>query len=112
VKARGVKYMAKTFTLPDVQVGSLLEYYYTEDLAEYQIINSHWILSNELFTKKAKFTLNPYTSNYMPINLRWSWNQLPPGTVAPAQASSKVVSLEAPTSPRFRRRTICLPKTN
>src|SRR5207302_8403214 len=74
VKARGLKYMAKTFTMPDVQVGSVLEYYYTEDLAEYQIINSHWILSNELFTKKAKFTLNPYASNYLSINLRWSWN--------------------------------------
>ena len=34
VKARGVKYMAKTFTLPDVQVGSILEYYYTTDLSE------------------------------------------------------------------------------
>ena len=31
VKARGVKYMAKTFTMPDVQPGSILEYYYTKD---------------------------------------------------------------------------------
>src|SRR5256885_63540 len=29
VKAKGVKYMAKTFTLPNVQVGSIIEYYYT-----------------------------------------------------------------------------------
>src|SRR6516164_1643017 len=54
VKARGLKYMAKTFTMPDVQIGSILEYYYTEDLAEDFIFDSHWILSNELFTKKAK----------------------------------------------------------
>src|SRR5215475_3157524 len=65
VKARGLQYLAKTFTMPDVQVGSILEYYYTEDLAENFIFDSHWILSHELFTKKAKFTLNPYTSNYM-----------------------------------------------
>jgi hypothetical protein len=46
--------MAKTFTLPDVQVGSILEYYYTTDLSEQVIVNSHWILSNELFTKERK----------------------------------------------------------
>jgi len=34
VKAKGLKYLAKTFTLPDVQVGSILEYYYTHDLSE------------------------------------------------------------------------------
>src|SRR5206468_372282 len=53
-KARGLKYMAKTFTLPDVQVGSILEYFYTEDLSEHYVFDSHWILSNELFTRYAK----------------------------------------------------------
>jgi hypothetical protein len=102
VKARGLKYMAKTFTMPDVQVGSILEYYYTEDLADSYIFDSHWILSNELFTKRAKFTLNPYTSDYMLVNLRWTWNRLPAGTTAPAQASNKVVSLEASDIPAFQ----------
>ena len=77
VKARGVKYLAKTFTLTNVQVGSILEYYYTVDLSEKIIINSHWILSNELFTKNAKFSLRPYTSDYIPVNVRWTWNKLP-----------------------------------
>jgi hypothetical protein len=63
VKARGVKYMAKTFTLPDVQIGSILEYYYTTDFSEHYVFDSHWILSNELFTKHAKFSLKPYTSD-------------------------------------------------
>ncbi|HSY93631.1 MAG TPA: DUF3857 domain-containing protein, partial [Candidatus Binatus sp.] len=31
IKARGVKYLAKTFTMPDVQPGAILEYYYTTD---------------------------------------------------------------------------------
>ena len=57
---RGLKYWAKTFTLPDVQVGSIIEYYYTEDLSETNIFDSHWILSNELFTERAKFSLKPY----------------------------------------------------
>jgi len=33
-KAKGLKYSAKTFTLPDVQVGSVIEYSYTIQLAE------------------------------------------------------------------------------
>jgi hypothetical protein len=57
VKAKGLKYMVKTFTLPDVQVGSIIEYYYTLDLPEYFLFDSHWILSDELFTKSAKFSL-------------------------------------------------------
>ncbi len=34
VKAKGVKFLAKTFTLPDVQVGSIIEYHYMYDLNE------------------------------------------------------------------------------
>jgi hypothetical protein len=102
VKARGVKYMAKTFTMPDVQVGSVIEYYYTEDLAENLVFDSHWILSNDLFTKKAKFTLNPYESSYATFNLRWTWNRLPAGSTAPAQGPNKVVSLEASDIPAFQ----------
>lgn len=101
VKARGLKYMAKTFTFPDVQVGSILEYYYTTDLAEYSISNSHWILSNELFTKSAKFSLKPYASDNQ-VFLRWTWNQLPPGTTQPSQAPDHVISLAANDIPAFQ----------
>jgi hypothetical protein len=90
VKARGVKYLAKTFTLPDVQVGGILEYYYTVDLAEHYVFDSHWILSNELFTKNAKFSLRPYDGG---MYLRYNWNRLP-GTEKPAQGPDKVIRLE------------------
>jgi hypothetical protein len=102
VKARGVKYMAKTFTLPDVQVGSILEYYYTTDLSENFVFDSHWILSNELFTKHAKFSLKPYTSDYIPIGVRWTWNKLPAGGTPPAEAPNHVVNLEASDIPAFQ----------
>jgi len=102
VKARGVKYMAKTFTLPNVQVGSILEYYYTTDLSEHYVFDSHWILSNELFTKHAKFSLKPYTSDYIPWNVRWTWNKLPPGTAQPAEAPNHVINLEASDIPAFQ----------
>jgi transglutaminase-like putative cysteine protease len=102
VKARGVKYMAKTFTLPDVQVGSILEYYYTTDLSDKVIYNSRWILSNELFTRNAKFSLKPYTSDYIRISVRWTWNNLPPGTAQPTEAPNHVINLEASNISAFQ----------
>ena len=60
VKARGREVEAKTFTLSDVQPGSILEYYYTTDFSEDSVFESHWMLNHELFTKSAKFSLNPY----------------------------------------------------
>ena len=58
-----MKVLAKILTLPDVQVGGIIEYFYTIDLGEHMLFDSHWILSNELFTKKAQFSLKPYNLN-------------------------------------------------
>lgn len=102
VKGRAVKYLAKTFTLPDVQVGGIIEYFYTIDLGEYMLFDSHWILSDELFTKKAQFSLKPYKGTYVPYSLRWSWQGLPPGTVAPKEGPDQVVRMEASNIPAFQ----------
>lgn len=82
VKAKGVKYLAKTFSLPDVQVGSIIEYRYTIDFAEGWVYDSRWVLSNELFTREGKFTLKANPG----FALRWSWPLgLPPGSSAPKE---------------------------
>lgn len=101
VKARGVKYMAKTLTLPDVEIGGILEYYYTTDFSEKYIFDSHWILNDELFTKRAKFSLKPYASEYVPMSVRWTWHNLPPGTAQPAEAPNRVINLEVADVPAF-----------
>jgi hypothetical protein len=102
VKAKGLKYLAKTFTLPDVQVGSIIEYYYTRDLAEMYIFDSHWILSQDLFTRNAKFSLKPYHSDYSNYTCRWSWQDLPPGTAQPKEGSDHIIRLEAQNIPAFQ----------
>ena len=101
-KGRGVRYLAKTFTLPDVQVGGIIEYFYTVDLKEHYIFDSHWILSNELFTKKAQFSLRRYQSNYVPYSLRWSWQGLPPGATPPKEGPDHVIRLEVTDVPAFQ----------
>ncbi len=102
VKARGVKILAKTFTLPDVQVGSILEYSYTMDLGEHLLFESHWILSDELFTKKAQFSLKPYRgSSAVPLSLHWSWQDLPPGP-EPKEGPDHIIRMEANDIPAFQ----------
>jgi hypothetical protein len=92
VKARGVEYLAKTFTLPDVEVGGIIEYFYSLDLKH--VYDSHWILSEGLFTKSARFSLKPYKSSYVPISLRWSWQGLPAGS-EPKEGRDHIIRMEA-----------------
>jgi hypothetical protein len=98
VKARGFKFLAKTFTLPDVQPGSIIEYHYMVDFREGYVFNSRWILSDELFTKHGKFSLKPYGE----FALQWMWpNGLPEGTKPPLH-ENKVIRMESNDIPAFQ----------
>jgi hypothetical protein len=97
VARTGLKLLAKTFTLPDVQVGSIIEYRYRHDLRPGYVFDSHWILSQNLFTQYAKFSLNPYRG----FDLRFSWPQgLPDNTEAPKDRSGRI-RLETRDVPAF-----------
>ncbi len=98
VKAKGLKYLAKTFTMPDVQAGSIVEYRFTRILPAGYVYDSQWLLSEELFTKDAKFSLckSPRYS------LRWSWPRgLPEGTHPPAE-DHDFIRLEIRDVPAFQ----------
>jgi transglutaminase-like putative cysteine protease len=99
-KTKGLKYLAKTFTLPDVHAGSIIEYHYTIDFAEYWLFHSYWLLSEDLFTKKAVFSLKPY-SRY-PWNVQWSWPAgLPQGTEPPKEGPDHIVRMTSENIPAF-----------
>ena len=103
VKARGVKYMAKTFTLPDVQVGGILEYYYTMDLSGYTTSITRAgssATSSSPSTQSSLSTL--YVSDYRADLRALDLEQLPPGTTAPVEAPNHVVGLEASDIPAFQ----------
>ncbi len=93
VKGLGVKVMAKTFTLPAIEVGSIIEYYYTMDLSEDVLISSNWIVSHELFTKSADFALKPYTSSDVDVRVRWTWENMLVGGPQAKEDSDRVVRL-------------------
>lgn len=89
VKAGGIKYLAKTFALPDVQVGSIIEYKYKIRRPEWALYDSRWILQRELSTRKAKFSLRPYKGQ----ELAWTWHALPGGK-APEKREDGTVHLQ------------------
>ena len=98
VKAKGIKYLAKTFSLPDVQIGSIIEYKYSTDFNESYVYDSNWVLSNELFTRRAKFTLKPNQD----FALRWNWPVgLPTGTQPPKNESG-TIRMESQNIPAFQ----------
>ena len=100
VKSKSLKYLAKTFSMPDVSVGSIVEYHFNYDFEDYSLFNSRWILSEELFTKHAKFSLKPYEGQDWSV--RWVWPAgLPTGTQPPVHGPDHVIRLEANNIPAF-----------
>ncbi len=100
VKSKTIKYLAKTFTMPDAQVGSIIEYHYILDLEDYYIFASNWMISEDLFTRKAMFSLKPYER----WPLQWNWPAgLPAGTNPPKQDPDHVIRMTAVDIPAFQR---------
>ena len=99
VKSRGARILAKTFTLPDVQVGSILEYSYTVDLKF--LDDSHWILNQDLFTKRARFSLRPLRASWLPMSLRWTLKDVPTYS-QPVEGPDRVIRMEVSNMPAFQ----------
>ena len=61
-KGHGIKYQAKTFALPNVQVGSIIEWKYVEYWDGY-VVAPHWSIQKDLLQKRAKFVFLPFSKN-------------------------------------------------
>ena len=60
IKTQGVKVIAKAFTMPEVNVGSIIEYKYKIDRSGI-IIDNSWTIQHELYTVKESFRMKPYS---------------------------------------------------
>jgi hypothetical protein len=54
-KGKGIKYQAKIFTLPDAEVGSIIEYHYATRIADDRFKSPAWIIQGELYVKSAHY---------------------------------------------------------
>jgi hypothetical protein len=98
-KKRDSKHFVKSFTVPDVQIGSIIEYRFSYDFDDNWIFDSEWTVSAPLFTKKALFTLKPFER----WAVQWAWPAgLPVGTSPPVQGSDNMVRMTAQNIPAFQ----------
>jgi hypothetical protein len=58
-KGQGFKETAKVFTLPGVEVGSIIEYRYRLRYDDNLFIAPSWFIQSELFTRKAHYIWKP-----------------------------------------------------
>jgi hypothetical protein len=77
-KGANFKYQAKVFTLPDVEVGSIIEYRYSERIADHYYEAPRWYIQGKYFVKAAHYTWSSPThflvdssSGAMISNISW-----------------------------------------
>jgi hypothetical protein len=98
VKSDGIKINSKSVNLPDVEVGSIVEYRYRRSYQPYYVFDSHWILSGELFTRYAKFSLLPFPR----YGVRYAWPAgLPEGSTPPTIDKFRKIRMEVHDVPAF-----------
>ena len=85
IKASGIKYLAKTFTLPDAHPGSIVEYSYREQGDPHRYVNQSWTITGHLYTRDAHFVIRPDKDSSYP--LRYRQYGLPKGAVPVRQSN-------------------------
>jgi hypothetical protein len=60
IKGRGLKVLARAFTLPEVTTGSIIEYKYKLDTQGIFLDNS-WTVQHDLYTVKESFRMKPFS---------------------------------------------------
>ena len=97
VKGGGFKYLAKTFTMPDMEPGCIIEYKYRDQYSEQGPGSRYywtlqWTVQQELFTRLARFSIKPDDSSYaLPLFSR-SYNL--PASQATVQKQQNMYTLE------------------
>jgi hypothetical protein len=72
-KYKNFSIYAKTFTIPDVQAGSIIEYRFTYHWDSMILMDSSWTVQNELATRDADFSLKAYQSEGYGNDYNLSW---------------------------------------
>lgn len=60
VKAGGLKVLAKTFTLPDITPGCIIEYQYRDKRDSNYYVNWEWIVQGDIYLRYGRFSILPY----------------------------------------------------
>jgi hypothetical protein len=62
-RGNGIRLNVKSFTLPDVQVGSIIDYRYSLRYEDNMLLPPYWYVQNELFQRRAYFKFIPFQNH-------------------------------------------------
>lgn len=100
VKGKDLRYKVKTFTMPDVQVGSIIEYKYELRYNDDMVFEPHWILQEDLFQQHLHFVFKPSDRDIVLPHgrigkgLAWTW--MTPNKEQPVNSHGTIeISLES-----------------
>jgi hypothetical protein len=70
-KRSGLQYLAKTFSLPDVKPGCIIEYKYRLQFKPLHLPDHEWVVSSDIYTREGRFSILPYDSYWQNFPLRF-----------------------------------------
>jgi len=122
-KSKKIQFQAKTFTLPGVRAGCIIEYSYQlhwhqkfPDVLrhpEHYIVDrtvtfptARWVISEDLFIRRARFTMRPLHT----VHVDWDTVGLPQGRQPRWQADGSVVVLELSDLPAYTEEPLMPPE--
>jgi hypothetical protein len=108
-KKNGRTYRAKTFSLPDVQPGSILEYHYVVRWSEMVIVDAEWLIQKDIPVEHAKFSLLPFSRKYADYATFFTYAALPAGK-KPVKVTTDRWELELEHIPAWREEAFALPE--
>ncbi len=86
-KGNGSKVLAKTFTLPDVQPGCIIEYKYSLQGQPERVLDWGWRVSQSMYTREAQFSYIPYMGYGSGLRPMIRRNMLSADAIPQAQAN-------------------------
>lgn len=89
VKSKTLQYKATVFTMPDVQVGSILEYRYQLRYDDNEVLSPQWYVQQDMFLRKAHYLFIPYERGVVDKHGNISEDQLAYVALLPAGAAVK-----------------------
>lgn len=103
VRGRGLRIHVKAFTLPDVQVGSILDFRYTLRYDDKRLLPPEWVVQDNLFQEKASFKFVPFqgsgniyvTLPHGQIANSISWSTLLPSRYKPQEHTLPISGVTA-----------------
>ncbi|MGA8011472.1 MAG: DUF3857 domain-containing protein [Candidatus Acidiferrales bacterium] len=109
VKGSGIKVLARTFTMPDVQPGSIIEYRYREQYDDKFYWTLGWTVQYDLYTRQALFSIKPSDSSYaLPL---FSRSYALPANLASVEKRSNLYTLQVHDLPGVEEEQLMPPVT-